>query len=441
MRCTDSRNRKLLPEVAILNLAGNALVAVRFPLFGTIRDPKRQDLKRDGKPGGLRESEMSKAKVRLHRRRERIAHFSDFVWIASFLTIALFLPSISVFGRQQQSQQQPSSAQQTASPAEQTASKQSTPQAKIAVETRMVTVYATVSDKKGKLISTLTRDDFTVNQEGQPQSLTYFATQKDLPLTIGLLIDTSRSQTSVLGQERTASYSFLDHMLRDEKDRAFLIHFDHEVELLQDMTSSRKKLQAALDQLNAPELERASDDNQGHSSRGAGTLLYDAVYLASNELMMKEKGRKALVILSDGVDRGSKESLPDAIEAAQRANTVIYSILFKGDEPHGGYRGNHGGGGGPYGHGGGHRYPQEDRPDGKKILERIAKETGGRLFEASKKETADDIYSQIADQLRDQYILGYTPSKDQSGPGYHKIQVTTKEKDLAVQARDGYYGE
>jgi VWFA-related protein len=238
-------------------------------------------------------------------------------------------------------------------------------------------------------------------------------------------------------------------MLRDEKDRAFIIHFDQQVELLQDLTPSRPKLKTALDNLNAPQLERASDsDSQGRSNHGGGTLLYDSIFLASNELMKKEKGRKALVILSDGVDRGSKELLSDAIEAAQRANTVIYAIYFKGDEPHdygGGHHGgwgSGGGGGGPYGqHGGGHRYPQEDRPDGKKILERIAKETGGRLFEATKKQSADDIYTEIAEQLRDQYILGYSPQKDQSGEGYHKIQVAVKNKDLTVQARDGYYGE
>lgn len=370
---------------------------------------------------------------------------------ACFLGVGLaaitLLASSPLLHGQDQSSPQNSKPQATQTPAQQP-SQQPPQQSKISVVTRMVTVYASVSDKKGSVVSTLTRDDFLVTQEGQPQEITYFATQKDLPLTIGLLVDTSRSQQSVLGQERTASYSFLDHMLRDEKDRAFLIHFDHEVELLQDLTSSRQKLQSALDQMNTPELERTSDDDgQGRHSSGGGTLLYDAVYLASTELMQKEQGRKALIILSDGVDRGSKESLSDAIEAAQRANTVVYSILFKGESPrgeygnHGGWGGGGGGGGGPYGHGGGHRFPQEERPDGKKILERIAKETGGRLFEASKKETADDIYTQIAAQLRGQYILGYTPTKDESGPGYHKIQVTTKQKDLTVQARDGYYGQ
>jgi VWFA-related protein len=186
-------------------------------------------------------------------------------------------------------------------------------------------------------------------------------------------------------------------------------------------------------------MQRANDDGSGQPHRGGGTLLYDAVYLASNDMMEKLQGRKALIILSDGVDRGSKESLASAIESAQRANTIVYSILFKDDEPFG-QRGGYGGGGWG-GHGGGHRFPQEERPDGKKILERISKETGGRLFEVSKKQTADQIYDQVSQELRGQYILGYVPDKSLNTPGYHKIHLVTKQKELAVQARDGYYAE
>jgi len=172
--------------------------------------------------------------------------------------------------------------------------------------------------------------------------------------------------------------------------------------------------------------------------RGGGTSLYDAVYLYSNDMMKKQTGRKALIILSDGVDHGSKETLTEAIETAQRADTVVYSILFK-DEEESGHQGGFGMGG-PYGggHHGGGRYPQGERPDGKKILQQISKATGGRLFEVSKKETVDKIYSEIEEELRNQYSLGYTPDKN-TGPGYHKIQLTTKQKDLVVQARDGYY--
>lgn len=308
----------------------------------------------------------------------------------------------------------------------------------ISVATNMVTVFATVRDKHSQLISTLTKDDFSLDEDGRPQAISYFARESDLPLTVGLLVDTSLSQRGVLDQERSASSGFFDHALReDKKDQAFLIHFDHEVELLEDLTSSRKKLQSALGLLQTPEMEDTSQGG-GHR-RGGGTLLYDAVFLASDDLMKKQQGRKALILLSDGVDRGSKETLSSAVESAQRSNTVVYSILFKDDEPFGGHGGHGGGGYGGHG-GGGHRYPQQDqRPDGKKVLERISNQTGGRLFGVARKQTVDQIYTQIEQELRDQYILGYVPDKSPDSADYHKIHLVTKQKDLIVQARDGYY--
>lgn len=313
---------------------------------------------------------------------------------------------------------------------------------KISVETNLVTVFATVRDKHNQIISSLTKDDFSLDEDGRPQTITYFARENDLPLTVGLLVDTSMSQRRLIDKEQSASSAFFDHSLReDKKDQAFLVHFDHEVELLQDLTPSRQKLQSALKLLQTPEPDDTGQGDGHH--RGGGTLLYDAVYLASNDLMSKQQGRKAIIILSDGVDRGSKETLSTAIESAQRANSVIYSILFKDDEPFSG-RGGHGGGGwgghgGGGGGGGGRRYPQEDRPDGKKILERMSRETGGRLFEVSKKQPVDQIYDQVQQELRSQYILGYAPDKSQGAAEYHKIHLITKQKDLTVQARDGYY--
>jgi VWFA-related protein len=257
-------------------------------------------------------------------------------------------------------------------------------------------------------------------------------------------VDTSLSQRRVLEQERRASYSFLDHLLRPEKDLDFVIHFDREVELLQEFTPSRPKLQAALQALQTPQFpsgggnggNRGGGDGRGSRRRGGGTLLYDAIYLASDELMSKQQGRKALIILSDGVDHGSKETLATAIETAQRADTVVYAILFKDDEEHSDRGGFSVGQRGDGRRGG--RYPQEERPDGKRILQQICKATGGRLYEVSKKETVDKTYSEIEEELRNQYSLAYTPEKNE-GPGYHKIAVTTKQKDLLVQARDGYY--
>ncbi len=178
--------------------------------------------------------------------------------------------------------------------------------------------------------------------------------------------------------------------------------------------------------------------------------MYDAVFLASDEVTRKQQGRKALIILSDGVDTGSKVSLDRAIETAQRANTLVYSILYADPEAYGrqggypgGMGGHHGGwGGGGMGRGPGGGYPQQaSHPDGKKVLERISRETGGRFFEVSKKLPIDQIYAQIEQELRNQYSLGYTPDKVVAGPGYHKITLTTTNKDLAVQTREGYYAE
>jgi VWFA-related protein len=320
---------------------------------------------------------------------------------------------------------------------------------KISVQSNMVTVFAIVHDKHGKIISDLSKDDFALDEDGRPQTITYFARQNDLPLAVGLLVDTSLSQRKVLDDERTASGTFVDHTLREEKkDQAFLIHFDHEVELLQDFTSSRKEMDAALKDLQTPQREDQSSSSSGGGGgggrgwyhHGGGTLLYDAVYLASNDMMKKLQGRKAVIVLTDGVDHGSKESLGSAIESAQRANTVVYSILFKGEEPSYGGPGGFGGHGGMHGGGGGgRRFPQEERPDGKKVLEQISRETGGRMFEVSRKQNVDQIYDLIEQELRDQYILGYVPDKSANSTDYRKIHLVTKEKELEVQARDGYY--
>lgn len=342
------------------------------------------------------------------------------------------------------------------------------PDQKISVEVKVVNILASVRDKKGKTIGDLTKDDFVLTEDGKPQEIAYFAKESDLPLRLGLMVDTSMSQRRVLGEERDASYGFLDHLLRVDKDLAFVIHFDREVELLQEFTASRPKLQAALQLLQTPEGSMGGRRGGGGGSGGggnggqggpggwgggggqrgrggAGTLLYDSIYLAADELMKKEQGRKALIILSDGVDHGSRETLVSAIEDAQKADTIVYSILFKDDEGYGGGRPGFGMGGpmggGPMGggrRGGGQRMPE--RVDGKKILEQISRETGGRLFEVSKKEPIDKIYAQIEEELRNQYSIGYPVAKDAT-PGYHKLSLTAKKKDLIVQARDGYYLE
>ncbi len=349
-------------------------------------------------------------------------------------------------------------------------------------DVRVVNVLATVRDKHGNIVNDLNKDDFILEEDGTPQTIRYFARETDLPLTLGLLVDTSYSQLRELDNEKRASAAFTNDVLREAKDSAFLIHFDHEVELLQDLTSSREKIASALQLLQAPQMDRqrpagypggggpggypgGRGGGSGRSSRGGGpgdgTHLYDSIYLASNELMAKQQGRKAVIVLTDGVDHGSKMSLEQAIETAQRSDTMVYSIYFEGQEggdqryggPLGGRRGGgwpggrRGGGGWPGGGGGwpggGGRYPQptgESSADGKKVLERLSSETGGRMFAVSKKESIEQIYAAIQDDLRNQYNLGYTPTRaDDSGSDYRHIHLAVKDKDLLVQAREGYY--
>jgi VWFA-related protein len=404
--------------------------------------------------------------------------------------------------------QTPTSQQQGTAPAQSAPSAQQPPLSQgppITSDTKMVTMLAAVRDKKGNFVRDLKKEDFVVTQDGHPQAISYFAQDPNIALTVGLLVDTSMSQRRVLDQERSASGEFLDKMFDAQdaaanaatnsapatkpafvnnsntsattaaksnapapapqpRDQAFIVRFDFEVELEQDLTTDRQKLEAALRKMDTPEFSRGGNsdpddpNNQGgqgggqgghhRGGRGAGTLLYDAIYLSSEDLMHKQQGRKALVLLTDGDDRGSKESLENAIESAQRADTLVYSILFKDPDAGngGGYGGGPGGGGGRGGMGGGGRhgggYPQqESRPDGKKVLERISRETGGRFFEVTKKQSIDDIYAAINDELRSQYSIGYKPEPADSGPGYHKIQLSADRKDLSVQTREGYYAK
>jgi VWFA-related protein len=361
----------------------------------------------------------------------------------------------------------------------------SAPVSTIAVDARLVNLPVIVRDKKGALIQNLTKDDFALQVDGKPQAIRYFDKDTNLPLILGLLVDTSLSQRSVIDEERSASSIFLDQMLTTSKDQAFIIQFASETELLQDLTSSRPKLQAALKEIDTPppysdttsSTSTTSSDPNGTSNSGGtrrahrGTVLYDALFLASDEIMSKQKGRKALIILSDGGDNGSRENLVRSIEAAQRADTIVYAIYFKGDEPPhtnnnnprqgrgggypgggypgggypgGGYPGGGypGGGypGGRGGNGGGSNYPPaQRRTDGKKNLERMVNETGGRLFEIKKGQDVAQIYTQIAEELRAQYRLGYTPTQDAAAAGYHQLNLSTKQKGLTIQTRDGYY--
>lgn len=331
----------------------------------------------------------------------------------------------------------------------------------VQVEVKEVTLPVTVRDKKNKLVQDLSKDDFTLVQDSKPQTITNLRHETNLPLTFGLLVDTSMSMRNELDKEKSASHKFIDDMLTQAKDQGFVLHFDREVELLQDLTTSRDKLYNALGLLEASHTSQdtSSDDSgSGQRRHRGGTQLYDAIYLASNEILKKQEGRKAIVVITDGEDRGSKETLLDAVEAAQRAETIVYAIYMKGEEEHRGFgnggRGGNGprigypgggggypGGGGGYPGGGGQRRGGEEREmkvDGKKILTELATKTGGAMFEA-KKDNLESVYAQISEELRNQMILAYTPDKTSADVGYHRVTLTAKNKDLKVQTREGYY--
>jgi len=355
-----------------------------------------------------------------------------------------------------------------------------------------VLLAVTVRDKRGDLVKDLSSADVTLSEDGRPQQIRGFARDSKAPLRLGLAIDTSRSLQAAMNDERKAAGKFLEQMMpADAKsgtkaDEAFLIHFDREVELLQDFTGVRDKLQHELDNIGPSEREshsplgpETSDEDRTNGRRtgnGGGTQLYDAIYLAADELMKLKEGRKALVVFSDGEDRGSKETLNDAIDAADRANMAIYTIYFKGQGqrsetpfpnsgrrgggggyPGGGGGGYPGGGGGGYPGGGGGGYPgggggypggggngrrggdKGAEIDGKKIMDKLATRTGGRYFEAKKKENLEDIYNAIADELRNQYVLTYTPDQKINEDEFHKILLKAKKEDLTVATREGYY--
>ena len=325
--------------------------------------------------------------------------------------------------------------------------------AKFSTDVKVVNILATVRDKQGHMVSVLGKDDFSVSEDGRPQVIKYFSHETDLPLTLGLLVDTSMSQRRVLGQERSASLRFLDRVLRAQKDKTFIIHFDFETELLQDLTAKRADLEHALDQLelpanSRPQMQRAGggggypNGGGGGGRSGGGTTLYDAIYLASNDIMkpLPRDLRKAVILLTDGVDHGSKTFLNDAIEAAQRSDTICYSILFADEQQQPSRPPVSFGGMGGGRHGGMGRPPVQrvDSVDGKKILQRISRETGGSFFEVTKKLSIDDIFDKIQEELRNQYNIGYVPDQTAS-TGYRAIKVTTKQSGMTVQAREGYY--
>lgn len=279
-------------------------------------------------------------------------------------------------------------------------------------DVKVVNVLATVRNKKGSLVGDLNQDEFSILEDGRPQTIRYFARETDLPLTLGLMIDTSGSQRRVLDAERGASLRFLDQVVREKVDKVFIMQFDTNVQLRQVLTSSVGKLDDALSYVDS------ETNNQLREQGGGQTLLYDAVVEASNKQMAKLTGRKALIVLSDGVDFGSMATLQDAVEAAERADTLIYSVLYADPGAYGLF-----GGGG----------------EGAHALERMSNESGGGFYEVSKKQPVDQIFAIIEEELRNQYSLGYVSDKPVAVSEFRTLRLTTKQKGLAVQARHQYW--
>ena len=288
----------------------------------------------------------------------------------------------------------------------------------IKVDVNVVNVLCTVRNKANGLVGNLEKSDFTILEDGKQQTITNFTRETDLPLTMALLVDTSESQDRLIEVERRAAHDFFTHVLR-QKDEAFLIQFGAEADLLQDSTNSPKLLLDGLNQLRLSVpvggLQPGPVPTMQHT---AGTILYDAVYLAANEKLKGEVGRKAIIVITDGVDTGSKITRDQSIESAQRADSIIYSIFYQDSAAYGPF----GGGGGGYGE-----------------LQRMSGDTGGRVFRVDRKYTLEDAFRDLQDEMRSQYSISYTPTNSKRDGTFRKIDLRASNKDYKVQTRKGYY--
>ncbi len=322
-----------------------------------------------------------------------------------------------------------------------------------------VTVPVVVLDKKGKPVSGLGKGDLSLTDGSHAQTIAGLEPAAGQPVTLAIAVDTGASQSTALPAEQSASTAFFKDVLARPEDRGAVLHFDHEVELLQDLTAQGGKLARAVQELGPT--SAPSGDNP--PPRGAAQL-YDALYLTAHDVLTGQTGRKVIVVIGNGQDRDSHITLHQAIEAAQKAHAVVYTVYFRGEEPKpeeenqgstpgqnprggmgwpgrgglgypgGGYPGQNGGGGR---RGGDEPRPSEPHEDGRKILQQIAGETGGNYFEAKKPDNFDPICKEIATELRMQYALTYTPSV--AYDGFHHLTLTAKQKGLFAQTPAGFY--
>ena len=308
----------------------------------------------------------------------------------------------------------PAMAQQTAQPDK----TQQEEAPSIKVEVNVVNMFFTVRNHQGGLVGNLNKEDFTLFEDGKQQDIRYFARETDLPFTMGLLIDVSPSQANLIEIEKEAASQFFGSVLRP-KDLAFLISFGGDTDLLQDYTSSPKLLRAGLNGLKV-------NASVGGLHPGPvptiynpkGTVLYDAVYLASHDELKGQVGRKALILITDGDDEGSHYKIQDAIQQAQKADAIIYSIAYVDRQLY---------------------YSQGAFYGGDSALSRMSQETGGRVFHVDRKHPLTEAFQEIQDEMRSQYAIAYTPTNTARDGSYRKIEIRTANREYKVQARKGYY--
>lgn len=293
------------------------------------------------------------------------------------------------------------------------------PSETLKVNVNVVQLFFNVKDKHGALIPNLTKTDFDIAEDGKPQTIKYFTAESNLPLTIGMMIDSSGSQRNVIDMEKEVGAAFLRQILTD-KDEAYVISFDITVDLLQDFTRDVHRLQAALNKAKVNVDYTSGIPGIGGGpvpqQNAPGTLLYDAVYLSAHDMLSKEVGRKAMILLTDGQDEGSRLKIQDAIEAAQKADAIVYVLLCAD-------RGFYGG----FGY------------SGEGEMRKMTEQTGGRVINVGNKfDKLKEAFDQIAAELRSQYNIGYTPTNDKRDGSYRKIEIKNKGG-YKIQARAGYY--
>ncbi len=287
------------------------------------------------------------------------------------------------------------------------------------VSTQLVNVFATVRDKKHGIVTGLTQDDFKISEDGVDQKVAFFSKEMNLPITLGILIDTSGSQQEILGAEQDTASRFVKEIMR-KKDEAIVLSFDFDVNLLADFTEDTAVLERAIRRTEINAVSSGGVVTPGTLPQGSngGTDLYDAVYLACHDELASEAGRKAVVVLTDAEDTGSKLSLQESIEAAQRSDTVIH-ILLLSDEPF--------------------YYHMGMGYSGEGVANKMTNETGGRLIVVRNEKTLEKAFDEISEELRSQYILGYYPTNEKRDGTFRNIKVDIAKADMKVLARRGYY--